>query len=114
MSNPHNVPKTVYPQKVMHVSELQVCDVVHLPYVGEDPRISNPWSIMIVKDIQGNVVTFWRCYGSMSDFSYSGGVICYTGVETYQAYRDHKDLYYYVHERREYIRGEWTEVKEAK
>lgn len=35
----------------------------------------------IVKKITDKHVTLFRPYGHASDFSYTGGVICYTGTE---------------------------------
>lgn len=42
-----------------------------------------PWHNAIVKQIDANNVTLFRPYGTTADFSYTGGVICYIGIEEY-------------------------------
>lgn len=53
--------------------------------VEERPR---PWSSCIVKQVTDEEVTLFRPYGVTADFSYTGGVICYVGVEEYKVMRD--------------------------
>lgn len=38
---------------------------------------------MVVKQIKDNEITFFRPYVHTADFSYTGGVICYVGIEEY-------------------------------
>lgn len=56
--------------------EMQLADTVSYPPFG-------PWHNAIVKQVDGNNVTLFRPYGTTADFSYTGGVICYIGVEEY-------------------------------
>ena len=37
--------------------------------------------VVTVKQIKDNEITFFRPYTQTGDFSYTGGVICYIGVE---------------------------------
>lgn len=41
------------------------------------------WSNAIVKQITATDVVLFRPYGTTADFSYTGGVICYVGIEEY-------------------------------
>lgn len=62
--------------------ELQLADVVQLH--------DGPWGTAIVKQIKDNEVTFFRPYGHANEFSYTGGVICYIGIEVFsQPITDH-------------------------
>ena len=42
-----------------------------------------PWQTAIVKKISSDGIHLFRPYGLTADFSYTGGVICYTGIEEY-------------------------------
>ena len=42
-----------------------------------------PYGTAIVKKIDNDIVTFFRPYGAHEHFSYSGGVICYVGIEEF-------------------------------
>lgn len=42
-----------------------------------------PFGTAIVKQIEDGVAHLFRPYGTTGDFSYTGGVICYTGIETF-------------------------------
>ena len=53
--------------------DLRLADIVDLGF--------NPWGNAIVKQIKDGVVTLFRPYGTTADFSCTGGVICYTGIE---------------------------------
>lgn len=41
------------------------------------------WSNAIVKQVTDKDIVLFRPYGTTVDFSYTGGVICYIGVEEY-------------------------------
>lgn len=41
------------------------------------------WNVAIVKQITATDVVLFRPYGTCADFSYTGGVICYVGIEEY-------------------------------
>lgn len=55
--------------------ELQLADVVRMD--GQN----GPFMDFIVKKINNDSVDLWRPYGTTTDFSYTGGVICYIGTE---------------------------------
>lgn len=57
--------------------ELKLGDVV------TDAVKHSPWGTAIVRRVTKDTVTFFRPYGVSEDFSYTGGVICYTGVEEF-------------------------------
>jgi hypothetical protein len=89
---------TTYPNKPMKANELQLGDVVTAFY-NENP---GPWSTAIVKKVTDDSITFYRPYGTKADFSYTGGVICYMGLEEYTVPRnDSRDIQYYVWQRDE-------------
>jgi hypothetical protein len=62
------------PRKVT-AAELKVGDVVEM--------FDGPWSTAIVKQVADNKVHLFRPYGTTADFTCTGGVICYTGIENY-------------------------------
>ncbi len=66
----------------IETSELQLGDTVCSHGVA-DSMPSRPWSTAIVVQIKDGLVHLWRPYGTMADFSYTGGVIPYVGIETY-------------------------------
>lgn len=66
---------TTYLNRNLKISELQLGDVVQL--------LDGPWGTAIVKQIKNGDVTFYRPYGHADNFSYTGGVICYTGLEEF-------------------------------
>jgi hypothetical protein len=41
------------------------------------------WNTAIVKQITDHDVILFRPYGTTADFAYTGGVICYVGIEEY-------------------------------
>ena len=67
------------PEKIK-AKNLKLADIVRLN--------GQPFSDMIVKKATEETVTFFRPYGVTADFSYTGGVICYTGVEEFTVDRD--------------------------
>ncbi len=60
-------------------SELQLADVVVQTLNG-----GTPWGATIVTQIKDGEVHLFRPYGHTADFSYTGGVIPYVGIETYK------------------------------
>jgi len=60
-------------------SELQLGDVICL-----FPEMA--FSSCVVKKIEKEKITLFRPYGVSSDFSYTGGVICYTGIEEFSIF----------------------------
>jgi hypothetical protein len=63
-----------FPMK-LKVTELKLGDVVALEFNG------GPWNHAIVRNITKTDVVLWRPYGTTTNFSYTGGVICLIGVE---------------------------------
>lgn len=57
------------------VSELKLADTVRVSVTD--------WGTAIVQNITATDVVFFRPYGVTANFSYTGGVICYVGIETY-------------------------------
>ena len=53
-------------------SELQLADQVTRDNIN---------GVLTVKQIKDGMITFFRPYTHTNDFSYTGGVICYVGVE---------------------------------
>jgi len=64
-------------KKMIKPKDMQLADTVQYRPFGK-------WSNAIVKQIKDGEVTLFRPYGHTADFSYTGGVICYIGVEEYQ------------------------------
>lgn len=57
--------------------DMQLGDTVrYLPF-------GSAWNVAIVKQITATDVVLFRPYGTTADFSYTGGVICYVGMEQY-------------------------------
>lgn len=63
--------------------DLKLADVVVMPSMGV-------WNNAIVKQIKDreNEVVFFRPYGTTADFSYTGGVVCYVGMEEFSIPRN--------------------------
>jgi hypothetical protein len=59
--------------------DLQLADVVRLVSDAE-----NAYSCMTVKQITDKEVTFFRPYVHTADFAYTGGVLCFIGIEEFQ------------------------------
>lgn len=55
------------------VADLKLGDVLQL--------FEGAYGTATVKQIKDGVVTLFRPYAATEDFSYTGGVICYTGIE---------------------------------
>jgi hypothetical protein len=58
---------------MLKADELQLGDVVEL--------FEGPYGCGTVKQIKDGMITFFRPYTATADFSYTGGVICYVGIE---------------------------------
>lgn len=52
------------------------------------PDALGPWGTTLVVQIQDGLVHMWRPYGTTADFSYTGGVIPFIGIETYSRQQD--------------------------
>lgn len=63
-------------------SQMQLGDVVSMADYDSD------FSTCIVKQIDEKEVTLFRPYGTTTDFEYTGGVICYIGIEEYKVFKD--------------------------
>lgn len=61
---------------VVKACELKLADVVM-------DRRNLELGLLTVKNIKDDLVSFVRPYTHTGDFSYTGGVICYTGVEEF-------------------------------
>lgn len=84
---------TIYPKKLMKMSELCLSDVVCASY-----SIAEPFTSMIVKRIEDNNITFFRSY-SRPDSVFSGTVTCYIGVEEFTVpINDSHEFYVYQRE----------------
>lgn len=83
---------TTYPRTLIKARDLQLADEIRSG-LGCDG-----WDTAIVKQVTDDSITLFRPYGHHADFSYTGGVICYIGVEEYTIARD-SDVEYYVYRR---------------
>lgn len=64
--------------------DLQLADVIEITTGG--------YRTATVKQIQDGYATLFRPYVHTDDFSYTGGVICYIGIETFQIRMDESEL----------------------
>lgn len=79
------------------VCELRVGDVVRY-----EPMKDSAFSTVIVQSInrEKGTMTFFRPYGVHAGFTYTGGVICYTGVEEFRVSSTDQEVYHvYCRER---------------
>lgn len=81
--------------RLIKTSELQLADVV-----VQTPNGGTPWGATIVTQVTDEEVSLFRPYGHTADFSYTGGVIPYVGIETYKVERD-RDIEWTLYERKE-------------
>ena len=63
-------------KKLVKPRELECADVVETSPDG-------PWNYAIVKKVTETQIFLFRPYGTTSDFKYTGGVICYIGIDEY-------------------------------
>ena len=66
--------------KQIKTKDLQLGDTVSLDYEA--------WDCAIVKRIKDGRITLFRPYGTPAEFSYTGGVICYVGIEEWDIEAD--------------------------
>lgn len=67
--------REVFPRTIK-ASQLQIGDTIQLDL----PE----WNSAIVKNIDADGrIQLFRPYGTTADFTYTGGVICYIGIEEY-------------------------------
>ena len=64
----------------MLVREMTLGDIVSID--------NDTYSHAIVKQITNEWVTLFRPYVHTADFSYTGGVMCYVGIEEYKVHID--------------------------
>lgn len=67
--------------ETIKVNELCLGDVV-------DTMEGNPYSCATVCQVTENEVEFFRPYTHHADFSYTGGVICYVGINQFKVPRN--------------------------
>ena len=67
--------------RTVHGSELKVGDRVRLDSLSE-------WNTAIVRNVEEHGIRLFRPYGSTSGFTYSGGTICYVGIEDFLCSRN--------------------------
>ncbi len=65
--------------EIRTAKQLHIGDTVC--YYNEHSGRTSAFDTMIVKQIESTIITFFRPYGVTANFTYSGGVICYTGIE---------------------------------
>jgi len=53
-------------------------DFVEIPFTTGSP--GDLGSAFVVKNVTKEEVHLWRPYTHLADFTYTGGVICYTGI----------------------------------
>ena len=77
----------------IQAKELKLGDVIQCLGINQE------FSTGIVKQVKSDSITIYRPYAVTANFSYTGGVICYTGIEEYQIPRN--DDVYNVFSRKE-------------
>lgn len=77
---------TEYINAEVGISELCVGDVIKLSH--------DPFGTAIVKNVTETEVTFFRPYGTTADFTHTGGVICYVGIEEFSLPRSRSDKFH--------------------
>ena len=79
---------------MLRADELQLGDVVK--------SFDGPFNSSIVQKIdqERKSVKLFRPYGVSKNFSYTGGVICYTGIEEYEVWLSDKDARFELLERK--------------
>lgn len=79
-------------KKIIRTKEIQLGDVVSL-------FPDDPFSTAIVRQIKDGFIHLFRPYVTIADFSYTGGVIPYIGIEDYTISVD-QDIAITLYERR--------------
>jgi hypothetical protein len=67
--------------RIIKVTEMQLGDVVR-----PDSPANSKFADATVKNITADAVHLFRPYVQTADFSYTGGVICYIGIEEYSVH----------------------------
>lgn len=58
-----------------------------------DPEKPSPaFQDSVVKQIKDGEITFFRPYVHTADFSFTGGVICYIGIEEWNSPTNHNEV----------------------
>ena len=57
--------------------DLKLGDVVNL-------TSTDGWNTCLIKKIDHGKITLFRPYGTTTDFSYTGGVVCLVGIEEWE------------------------------
>lgn len=70
---------------ILRPSELRLGDTVQL--MSDDGPTMRSFGCSIVKQVEDDSVTLFRPYGATANFSYTGGVICYVGIDTHKVYK---------------------------
>ena len=78
---------------LINTDQLQLADVVSRYPSGQT------CGTCIVKRVVDGHVTLFRPYGTTTDFSYTGGVICLIGIEEYDV-EYVQDVQWVLHERK--------------
>jgi hypothetical protein len=82
-----NAMGTAYAHVRLPAKYLQLADVVQLEGI-------DGFNTALVKQVTAEEVTLFRPYGQHADFQYTGGVICYIGVDEFKIARN--DVNYLV------------------
>ena len=64
----------------MTTDQLRLGDVVQC--------FEGAWGTAIVQKVEEKQVTYYRPYGHSEDWSYTGGIICYSGLEVFSEPRN--------------------------
>lgn len=81
-------------RNMISTSEMGLGDTVIRKY--NDGRYMD-WGFSLVKEIKDKEVTLFRPYGSHADFEYTGGVVCYIGIEEYKLPVDSFECFELIH-----------------
>jgi hypothetical protein len=76
---------TEYPQKMIPANALQLGDTIK--------AFDDVFGWAIVIRVSDNDVTLFRPYATTADFSYTGGVIAYIGLEQYSVPRNKAEFF---------------------
>ena len=84
---------TTYPCAWIKAADLQIGDTITIGSENLN-KPQGPWLNAIVQQIDNQEVTLFRPYGHADGFKYTGGVICYVGIETFKVRRDSPSEYF--------------------
>jgi hypothetical protein len=72
---------------IIKAKDLQLADIIR-------PKDLNyKFMDCTVKQIKEDIITLFRPYVATADFSYTGGVLCYIGIDEYNIYRDEREYF---------------------